>query len=320
MDIAKIDLDRDVVGFNVSTIEDCRHLYNRVELARKQFNNVADEYQGKALLEAKRIMFPDKWNDKSLNNEDSRKWVEFCDNLKASKQQVQKLLDFAGYKEAEAEHIKAGEDVIVITNASHFREVKKLTDNKEYVEVIEDLAKAVKDNDGEIPTTAKEVKKVMQESKGIKQIAKEDWDKDEEKKKPEPKNMVEAKERIRVLKEDNAELKARNKELEKKLKDFNLHDELRSIIKGVILYLNPIVFEDDIKEDMKRKIGNIHGLENALRVLWLTTTKLPTAQELKRNYKDSAKKAHPDKGGTDEEFQQVSEAYKLVSKAIKGNK
>ena len=65
------------------------------------------EPQGKALLDAKKLICGDEWNVKQLTHKTSKKWKEFLKMLDLidkngnQKVNVNYLLDFAGYKEAE---------------------------------------------------------------------------------------------------------------------------------------------------------------------------------------------------------------------------
>jgi len=116
---------------------------------------IQDGLQGKALLDAKRLICGDEWNAVSLTNENSSKWKEFLkylDLIQPSgkpKVNVSYLLDFAGYKEIEENFT----DVTPIANAGQFREVKKLSEtndpreiaklNTEIVEAIEGAGEKV---------------------------------------------------------------------------------------------------------------------------------------------------------------------------------
>lgn len=57
-------------------------------------------------------------------------------------------------------------------------------------------------------------------------------------------------------------------------------------------------------------------LRNALRLLDLLNGEMPDVAKLTRAYKDAAKAAHPDRGGSTETFLAVKEAYDLVLKEI----
>ena len=47
---------------------------------------------------------------------------------------------------------------------------------------------------------------------------------------------------------------------------------------------------------------------------------IQTIEELKKKYKELAKKLHPDLGGTKEEFQKLNNEYDLLFKELKANK
>ena len=47
---------------------------------------------------------------------------------------------------------------------------------------------------------------------------------------------------------------------------------------------------------------------------------IQTIEELKKKYKELAKKLHPDLGGTKEEFQELNNEYDLLFKELKANK
>ena len=111
-----VTFEDELSELKLKTVEDCAALYVRVDNVKKEFENLVDVYQGKALLEAKRIIWKEaglEYGEKpSNNNPVNAKWKEFALSLNCSQPQCTKLLDFAGYKEVEAEKIEAGEDVI----------------------------------------------------------------------------------------------------------------------------------------------------------------------------------------------------------------
>lgn len=55
------------------------------------------------------------------------------------------------------------------------------------------------------------------------------------------------------------------------------------------------------------------AIAESLVILGLTGQ--PTAMELRRAYKRAASKAHPDRGGSDEAFRAVQEAFNTLSEA-----
>ncbi len=64
-------------------------------------------------------------------------------------------------------------------------------------------------------------------------------------------------------------------------------------------------------------------LENALKLLKLSTISEPTKEEVKRNYHDMAKKHHPDKNadyGSGDMFVEINKAYKLITETLEGKK
>ena len=64
-------------------------------------------------------------------------------------------------------------------------------------------------------------------------------------------------------------------------------------------------------------------LENALKLLKLSTISEPTKEEVKRNYHDMAKKHHPDKNadyGSGDMFIEINKAYKLITETLEGKK
>ncbi len=133
-----------------------------------------------------------------------------------------------------------------------------------------------------------------------------------------PKNLTDAKDRNKILAEENSELKARNKELEKKLKDFNFIEELawHSLRLGrmVTQFAKMKTESKSMYENMKPHIAN------ALQLLKLPTTQEVTLDEVKRAFRDEAKAHHPDVGGDTEVFHKVKEAYDLLKGHLNGKK
>jgi len=133
-----------------------------------------------------------------------------------------------------------------------------------------------------------------------------------------PKNLTDAKDRNKTLAEENSELKARNKELEKKLKDFNFIEELawHSLRLGrmVTQFAKMKTESKSMYENMKPNIAN------ALQLLKLPTTQEVTIDEVKRAFRDEAKAHHPDVGGDTEVFHKVKEAYDLLKGHLNGKK
>lgn len=166
-------------GFNLTTEEECADLYRKApEIASMAKQSLQDGLQGKALLEAKKLICGNEWN-KPLHktNPKSKNWSNFLLEVKCSKQQASYLLDFAGYKEVEEKLIKEGVEVKPIETASHFREAKKaalanakeegieLSSTDKHTETAKAFTEAVEANDGDVPKTAKEVKKVLKNFK-----------------------------------------------------------------------------------------------------------------------------------------------------------
>ncbi len=133
-----------------------------------------------------------------------------------------------------------------------------------------------------------------------------------------PKNLTDAKDRNKTLVEENAELKARNKELEKKLKDFNFIEELA----WHSLRLGRMVTQfAKMKTESKAMYENMKpSIANALQLLRLPTTQEVTIDEVKRAFRDEAKAHHPDVGGDTEVFHKVKEAYDLLKGHLNGKK
>lgn len=167
--------------------------------------------------------------------------------------------------------------------------------------------KAVKAmEDGAMPAKEKVIK------------AKEDWDEDEEKEEVQPKNLQDALEQNRKYRLENAELKKRNKELEHKLKQFDLFGSMESASARLHYILSELAFKNERENDISNKLGS--DVVSSLRELKLSSSSIPTVKELKRAYKDEAKSNHPDKGGSLEDFQKIKEAYDCVLLKIKDKK
>ena len=148
------------------TIDDCVNQYNKAEeVSRIAQMVIKDRMQGSALLKAKKLICGDEWNNKQLSHLKSEKWKEFLQTLGCPYRNSQYLLDFAGYKEAEDNLIAQGIEITPIATASHYREVKKLTDINTPEAVATTYTQAVEANGGNIPRTAKEVKEVINTSK-----------------------------------------------------------------------------------------------------------------------------------------------------------
>ena len=125
------------MGYDPQTIEECKTLYLDAEEISMVVQQAAkDGLQGKSLLKAKKLICGDEWNKeiKTMSNSLGEKWKSFLHELNLIDKNgiivrnVRFLLDFAGYKEAESNLIQQGIPVEEITTASHYREVKKLTD------------------------------------------------------------------------------------------------------------------------------------------------------------------------------------------------
>ncbi len=129
----------------LKTVEDCVDQYNKAEeVSRLAQSVIKDRMQGDALLKAKELICGKENYRKPLTNIISEKWTNFYLMLGAKKNNVDKLLAFAGYKE----------DGGKIETASHYREVKKVSATKTQTEIDE----LYDDAGGEELTTAKEVK------------------------------------------------------------------------------------------------------------------------------------------------------------------
>ena len=122
------------MGYDPATVEECKDLYNNaIEIASVAQQAIKDGLQGKALLNAKKLICGDEWNAKRLTKSREKSWnifLQAIDSVEADgkpKRNVKYLLDFAGYKEAEQNLIDEGIEVETIDTASHYREVKKLT-------------------------------------------------------------------------------------------------------------------------------------------------------------------------------------------------
>ncbi len=166
-------------GKLLRTVDDCVEQYNKAEEVSKIAQMVIkDRMQGDALLKAKKLICGDEWNRPKLTDKLSAKWKAFLLNIDCKIRNADILLDFAGYKEQEEKLIEQGVEVVPITTASHYREVKKLAEGEtqltkkgEEIEVVthEHVAttytQAVKVNGGVIPKTAKEVVKVIHVAK-----------------------------------------------------------------------------------------------------------------------------------------------------------
>lgn len=162
-------------SYDPKTEQECVELYkNAEEISSAAKMALKDGLQGKALLNAKKIICGDEWNATRLTKNIVLKWNTFLgqinllrttgERIGSATDTVHKLLDFAGYKEKEEELIADGVEVTPINTASHYRETKKIAqeDGKTTPEDISKVfTQAVKTNDGVIPSTAKEVKEVV---------------------------------------------------------------------------------------------------------------------------------------------------------------
>jgi len=150
------------------TLDECKELYLKAEeIADLAKQTIKDGLQGRALLEAKKMICGDEWNAKKMSKYGEKKWSIFLqsiDLLEKSgkpKRNVNYLLDFAGYKEVEERLIESGEDIEPIQTASHYREVKKIANTPE--DVAKTYTEVVKSN-GEKPKTANDVRAALAES------------------------------------------------------------------------------------------------------------------------------------------------------------
>lgn len=118
-EVMKITKRSTLVGmdYNPKTLDECTKLYRDApQIAEIAKSAIVDGLQGKALLEAKKLICGDEWNKAgNLSGSLSKTWQIFLQSVSCSKQQASYLLDFAGYKEDGGE----------IETASHYREVKK---------------------------------------------------------------------------------------------------------------------------------------------------------------------------------------------------
>ncbi len=132
-------------AYDPKTTEECAILYKQApEIAAIAEHAVKDGLQGKALLNAKKLICDDEWNAKRLTKPYAKKWQDFCITINCSHQQASYLLDFAGYQE------KGGE----IETAAHYREVKKITETNDPIIIDQ----AYNEAGGKELKTAKEVK------------------------------------------------------------------------------------------------------------------------------------------------------------------
>jgi hypothetical protein len=153
------------MGYDPQTIEECKTLYLDAEEISMVVQQAAkDGLQGKSLLKARKILLGDEWNRQRLTDELTSKWKSFLTQINCPHNTASNLLDFAGYKEAEANLIQQGILVEEITTASHYREVKKLTDVPTHEAVATIYTQAVESNNGDKPKTAKEVKEIVVKS------------------------------------------------------------------------------------------------------------------------------------------------------------
>ena len=112
-------LKRFLLLFNKLLKMVCRvNQYNKAEeVSRIAQMVIKDRMQGSALLKAKKLICGDEWNAKGLTHETSEKWKNFLQSINCKLDNAYKLLDFAGYKEAEANLIQQGIPVEEITTA-----------------------------------------------------------------------------------------------------------------------------------------------------------------------------------------------------------
>ena len=112
-------LKRFLLLFNKLLKMVCRvNQYNKAEeVSRIAQMVIKDRMQGSALLKAKKLICGDEWNASRLSASYTKKWQDFCIVINCSQQQASYLLDFAGYKEAEANLIAQGVDVTPIATA-----------------------------------------------------------------------------------------------------------------------------------------------------------------------------------------------------------
>jgi len=369
------EIVKKVYDIKLNTVNDCADLYNKAPDIAEQLK---DGLQGMALLEAKKLICGDEWDAKKPTKAIGEKWVKFYSMLGAKKENVNKLLDFAGYREGGGK----------IEKASHYRETKKITVGVEKKPTAQEVdekydelggekletAKAI--TDAEFYETEKHKHELTQEtyhrgerysdSQRVKiqeiilyawseslemeqifmrdrrtivilenalKIIKSDYPHDEKIKlikdkkycddifndggaKEKAKNFKDAQQQNKTLREENAILKKRNRELEAKQRGYDfcfvLDVHLRHLREEAQRF-------KEASEKSSKVFNNMRPhIENALKVLRLPTEDESTFEEIKRAYRDEAKKAHPDAGGTAEHFHNIKKAYDILKGALDG--
>ena len=81
----------------------------------------------------------------------------------------------------------------------------------------------------------------------------------------------------------------------------------------------PISLNNGIFKSTRPLMVQYNYSENPYKVLNLPINSKPTAEEIKKAYRNIALKKHPDAGGTKEEFQKVQDAYEYLDYLRKNN-
>lgn len=125
-----------------------------------------------------------------------------------------------------------------------------------------------------------------------------------------------AKTEIEKLREENKKLKEENKELHKAMKTQESIEKLNFFIVRVIYAEMDL---RKIKSENARLFNSLSvPLRSALEVLQIPEENFEGLDTIKKMYRDKAKKAHPDAGGTKEQFAELSKAYELLKTHYKG--
>ena len=157
--------------------------------------------------------------------------------------------------------------------------------------------------------------KALTSKKLFKEVFSPEPEEEAEPEKETPKSHEKALEQNRLLREENKKLRDENKMLNKKLKDFDFAHELGDSL-GIINAFLSVNLKKLVKHEKLLRQMPVE-LVAALNELKLSTSELPTEAELKRNYRDEAKRTHPDKeNGSVEAFQKVKAAFDVVQKMI----
>lgn len=158
-------------AYPTDTEDQCKELYLQAEeIASVAATSIKDGLQGRALLSAKKIICGDYWDKdpSKIKKENGRaeasnrykNYQDFLKRIKCTNANSSYLLDFAGYKEAEEVLIAEGADITPIDTASHYREVKKQTEEKTPEAISKTYTEAV-EHTGSVPKTAVAVKEAV---------------------------------------------------------------------------------------------------------------------------------------------------------------